>query len=38
MIDYSSAINPKATRVEFMIFFDIGDAGTSSATYNFVRV
>ena len=32
MIDYSSAINPKATRVEFMIYFYIGDAmapGTS---------
>lgn len=34
MIDYSKGVDPKATKVEFMIFFDIGDA----LVYNFVKV
>ena len=38
MIDYSFAIDPKAIRVEFMIFFDVGDADTPEVTYSFVRV
>lgn len=39
MIDYSKGVDPKATKVEFMIFFDIGDAQTSGyLVYNFVKV
>ena len=38
MIDYSSAINPKSTRVEFMIYFYIGDAMTPGTTICFIRV
>lgn len=38
MIDYSKAIEPGAIKVEFMIFFDIGDADTPDISINFVRV
>ena len=38
MINYSKAIDPEATKVEFMIFFDIGDADTPDIRINFVRV
>lgn len=38
MIDYSSATDPKATIVEFMIFFYIGNSMTDDIRTCFIRV